>query len=192
MARPARWHSIVTSSREEALNAVELFNRPAGRRPLEGFLVHMHIAWLYLLQAEFIRDGVNYHYRDPRRPARYLRVDGERKAWELERSVRERWPSDRDPVRQNLELTLRLRNKIEHRYEPGLRVASAGFTQALMLNYEEELVSQFGPSFSLGDQVHTPVALSTFTREGVARLAAVQQRLAEEAARLLRRLSQWP
>jgi len=70
MARPPKWHGVVSTSREEALNAVEFYNRPAGRRPLEAFLVHMHIAWLYLLHAEFMRDKVNFYYRDRDRPTR--------------------------------------------------------------------------------------------------------------------------
>ena len=177
MPRPPHWHNMVESSREEALNAVEFCNRPAGRRPLEAFLVHMHIAWLYLFQAEFERDGINYFYRDPKRPERYVRVDGEKKAWELERCVKQRWPDSDDPVRKNLELTIRLRNKIEHRHEAGLTVAAAGFTQALVLNYEEELVAQFGARYSLADVVHVPVSLNAYTREGAARLAAAQSAL---------------
>lgn len=175
MARPPKWHGIVSTSREEALNAVEFFNRPAGRRPLEAFLVHMHIAWLYLLHAQFTRDNVNFHYRDPQRPSRYLKVDGERKAWELAKCVAERWPDANDPVRQNLELTVRLRNKIEHRYEPGLRIMTVGFAQSLILNYEEELVTQFGNDWSVADVVHMPVALSTYTREGVAAMERAQR-----------------
>src|SRR5262245_9545797 len=103
---------MVDSSRLEALNAVEFYNRPASRRPLEAFLVHMHIAWLYLLHGEFLRAGINYHYRDPKRPTRYVKVDGERKSWDLEKCVRERWPLETDAVRKNLELTVRLRNRI--------------------------------------------------------------------------------
>lgn len=168
---------MVEASKDEALNAVEFYNKPASRRPLETFLVHMHIAWLYLLQAQFDRAGISYHYRDPKHPTRYLKVDGERKTWTLERCLSQRWPDTLDPVRENLTLTIKLRNKIEHRYESGLMVSAAGFTQALMLNYEEELVGQFGSDYSIADRVHFPVALSTFSREGVARLVAVQESL---------------
>jgi hypothetical protein len=168
---------MVESSRLEALNAVEFYNRPASRRPLEAFLVHMHIAWLYLLHAEFVRAGINYHYRDPNRANRYIKVDGERKSWDLDKCVRERWPQETDPVRKNLELTVRLRNRIEHRYEAGLMVVAAGFTQALIINYEEEVVSQFGDDFTIAADVHLPISLSTFSREGVARLVAAQQDL---------------
>ncbi len=177
MAPPPRWAKMVESSRLEALNAVEFYNRPASRRPLEAFLVHMHIAWLYLLHAQFVRNGIDYRYREPKNPRRYVRVDGEPKTWDLERCVRERWPSDMDPVRKNLEVTIRLRNRIEHRYEGGITVMAAGFTQALIMNYEEEVVSGFGVGYSIARDVHIPISLSTFSRDGVAGLVAAQAQL---------------
>jgi hypothetical protein len=171
---------MAVSARDEALNAVEFYNRPAARRSLEAFLVHMHIAWTYLLQAEFLKDGVNYFYRDPKRPHRYQMVEGDRKAWDLEKCVKTRWPDPKDPVRNNVELTIRLRNRIEHRYEQGLIVASAGFMQALIMNFEEELIGRFDSMLSIADVVHLPVTLSTFSREGVARLIAAQTQLPEK------------
>jgi hypothetical protein len=176
MSRKSRWHSTVEASRGEVLTAVDLHNSPTSERPLDSYLVHMHLAWLYLLQAEFQKNGINYFYRDTK-TKRYLKVDGDRRAWELERCVKVRWPSVADPVRQNLELTIKLRDKVEHRFEKGLAVASAGFTQSLVINYEEELVTEFGPEYSVADRVHLPVALSTFSREGAAALAAAQASL---------------
>lgn len=177
MARRPKYLQTVDAARDEALNAIEFYNRPDGRRPLESFLVHMHIAWSYLLHAEFERDSVKYFYRDPQRPDRYLRVDGQKKTWELLKCVAERWSDESNPVRRNLELTIQLRNRVEHRYEAGLIVASAGFTQSLVMNFEDELIQQFGDEFSIADIVHLPVALSTFSREGAARLLAAQQSL---------------
>ncbi|MGB3331995.1 MAG: DUF3644 domain-containing protein [Mycobacterium sp.] len=165
---------MVESSRDECLNAVEFYNRPGSRRPLEAFLVHMHIAWLYLLQAEFEQAGTNYSYLTSTNPRRYMKVDGERKSWDLLRCVVERWPDPQHPVRKNLELTIRLRNKIEHRHEQGLVVASAGFCQALVLNYEAELTEKFGSRMSVAAMVHLPVSLSTFNEEGVKSLVAAQ------------------
>jgi hypothetical protein len=48
---------------------------------------------------------------------RFARVDGEIKTWELERCLREAFPSDKDPVRANVEFFVKIRNKVEHRYE---------------------------------------------------------------------------
>ena len=176
MARRPRWHHMVLASQAEALTAVELHNSPLAPRPLESFFVHMHVAWLYLLHAEFQSKGVDHHYRELG-TRRYVRVDGDKKSWDLEKCIAQRWPNTADPVRKNLELTVKLRNKIEHRWERGLMVAAYGFTQALTINYEQELVSAFGAEYSIADRVHLPVALSTFSREGVAALAKAQKLL---------------
>jgi hypothetical protein len=178
MSRPPKWTHDVNASRSEALTAIALHNSPLSPRPLESFLVHMHMAWLYLLHAEFQRDGTPYHFRN-RNNGRYVKVDGERKSFDLENCLKVRWPDSQDPVRANLEITVQLRNKIEHRYEKGLRVASAGFAQALVVNYESELMTQFGTENSLADRVHLPVSLSTFSREGAAAMVRAQMELPE-------------
>lgn len=98
----------------------------------------MHLAWLYLLHARFQRDGVDFRYRGPN--GRFTRVDGEPKTWELARCVEERF-GDNDPVRKNLEPTIALRNKIEHRYEEATAVATSGYAQAHRVNYEEDLLA---------------------------------------------------
>ncbi|MEV4512556.1 DUF3644 domain-containing protein [Dactylosporangium sp. NPDC049525] len=173
MAPRPRWHHTLTAAQAEALTAVEIYNSPTSLRPLEGFLVHMHVAWLYLLHATFDKAKTPYHYKDPK-TGRYVRVDGEKKSWELQKCIEVRWPSIKEPVRQNLELTVQLRNKIEHRFERGLMVAASGFAQALIMNYEAELVGIFGAGYSIADRVHIPVALSTFSREGAAAMASSQ------------------
>jgi hypothetical protein len=101
----------------------------------------MHIAWLYLLQAELKHDGGKPYYRLPN--GRYERVDGERKTWDLQRCVRERWLIE-DPVRKNIELSIGLRNKVEHRYHEAIAIATTGYAQALLMNFEQELTSKFG------------------------------------------------
>jgi hypothetical protein len=76
----------------EACLAVRLYNDPSEPRSFEGFIVHMHLSWLYLLHAEFQRDGVDYRYRQKDNPRRFEKVNGEPKTWELAKCVVERWP----------------------------------------------------------------------------------------------------
>ena len=101
--RTRAWH-MVQASMAEALLAVELYNTSGGRRSLEAFVVHMHLAWLYLLHAEFLRDGVDFRYWEQRtdRRRRLVRIDGEPKTWELARCARQRWPLDNDPIHRRL------------------------------------------------------------------------------------------
>lgn len=156
----ATWKVMLSGGIDEALLAVDLYNQPRQPRRLEGFFVHMHIAWLYLLQATFKRDGIDFRYWRP--DGRLERVDGEPKTWDLLKCVAERFPRG-GPVRTNLELTIGLRNKIEHRYQDAIAAASMGFAQALLVNFETELVDTFGRRYSLGDQLRFPIFVGAIT-----------------------------
>lgn len=169
MARPPRWQATLDASVEEACLAVRLYNDSAESRAFESFVVHMHLAWLYLLHAEFIRDGVDYRYWDKNYKRRLLKVDGEPKMWELERSMRERWPGEADPIRANLALFIRLRNRLEHRHahaDEALMLNLAGHAHALLVNYEAELTDQFGENQSLALRLRLPIFVGTFTPQG--------------------------
>jgi hypothetical protein len=164
---------MVDASKEEALLAVDLYNQPKQPRRLEAFFVHMHLAWLYLLHARFQRDKLDYRYRKPN--GWFEKIDGEPRTWELARCVAERW-GDNDPVRKNLELTIALRNKIEHRFEQSTALVTSGHAQALLLNYEEELTATFGDPHSLADRLRFPVFIGTFTAEGARQLLATRKK----------------
>ncbi len=169
MARPPRWQATLDASVQEACLAVRLYNDAAEVRSFEGFVIHMHLAWLYLLHAQFVRDGVDFRYWDPQFKKRLLKIDGEPKRWELERSMRERWPTEADPVRANLELFIRLRNRLEHRHahaDQALMLNVAGHAHALLVNFEEELTSQFGDDQSLALRLRLPIFVGTFSPQG--------------------------
>jgi Protein of unknown function (DUF3644) len=177
----ATWRSMTEASRQEALQAADHYNKPKRDRSLEGFFIHMHIAWLYLLHAEFKRDGIDYRYW---KGSRLDRIDGEPRTWELRRCIEVRWSAN-DPVRKNLELTIALRNKIEHRYQEAISAITGGYAQALLLNYEEEITTAFGSKYSLGDELRFPVFVGTFTRDGVARILDAQHRAPSKIRKFL-------
>lgn len=180
MARPPRWQATLDASIEEACLAVRLYNDSAEARAFEGFVIHMHLAWLYLLHAEFVRDDVDFRYWDPQYKNRLLRIDGEPKRWELERSMKERWPADSDPVRANLALFIKLRNRLEHRHahaDEALMLNLAGHAHALLVNYESELTEQFGEQRSLALRLRIPIFVGTFTPEGEQALRSFRKTL---------------
>jgi len=169
VARPRKHWPMVEASRDKASLAVRLYNDPAEVRSFEGFVVHMHLAWLYLLHAQLTRDDVDYRYWRKDNPRLLEKVDGEPKRWELAKCVKERWPDEKDPVRANLEFFIGIRNRVEHRYarqQQALAAVVGGQAQALLLNYEEELVAQFGPAASLATRLRFPVFVGSFTDEG--------------------------
>jgi hypothetical protein len=170
---------MLQASKAEALLSVQFYNTTGERRSLEAFVVHMHLAWLYLLHAEFLRDSVDYRYWEARsdRRRRLVRVDGEPKTWELARCARERWTTDNDPVRRNLEFFIGLRNRIEHRHQDAIGLAVAGHAQAMILNYENELVAAFGADEGLADRLRFPVFLSSITPQGVDAIKRLRSKL---------------
>ena len=109
--RPSWWHKL-QGSKQEALLAVDLYNRSGEQRRLEAFVVHMQIAWLYVLQARFERGGTDFYYRDAR--GRRKKVDGEFMTWDLARCIKDVFPNQDHPVRRNVEFFIGFRNKIEH------------------------------------------------------------------------------
>ena len=66
--------------------------------------------------------------------------------------MKECWAAENDPVRANLALFIRLRNRLEHRHahtDEALRLNLAGHAHALLVNYESEPTDQFGGNRSL-------------------------------------------
>jgi Protein of unknown function (DUF3644) len=154
----------------------------------EGFVVHMHVAWLYLLHARFIRDNIDYRYRDQQKPRRFVKVDGEYKRWELARCVEQRWPDPNDPARKNLEFFIGLRNRIEHRHarrDVNVALAVGGHAQALLLNFEDELTSGVGIQYSLATVLRFPIFIGTFTTEGTEALIKLREQLPTNLKRFI-------
>lgn len=188
MARLPRWAGTLRAARDEAMLAVRLYNDAAEARSFEGFVVHMHLAWLYLLHARFVRDGTDYRYRDRDNSRRFVKVDGEYKCWELSRCVEERWHDPNHAVRKNLEFFIALRNRIEHRHarrDANLALAVSGHAQALLLNFEEELTSTFGSDYSLASVLRFPIFIGTFTTEGTEALLKLRDRLPADLKRFI-------
>ncbi|MDR2895327.1 MAG: DUF3644 domain-containing protein [Propionibacteriaceae bacterium] len=196
MGRQPREVKIVQAASQEAALAARLYNDPSVSRSLEAFIVHMNLAWLYLLQAEFTRDHVDFRYRDPKHPNRLQYINdgsvprgkGEAKRWELAKCLKERWVNDHDPVRTNIDFFIALRNRIEHRHlssDSSLELVVCGKAQALLFNFEEEIVSQFGASWSLASVLRFPVFIGTFSPEGQETLLRLQNKLPSELRKFI-------
>ena len=99
--------------------------------------------------------------------------------------MRERYPNSRDPVRLNGELFVALRNKVEHRYEHNLKIVTGGRAQALVMNYEQEMVAHFGPEYSLADRLRFPISLQALTAEGREQLQEAAKKLPKQTRDLV-------
>lgn len=160
---------MLTASKQEAVLAVRLYNDPGRERALEGFIVHMHIAWLYAFQAKWIKLGSNHHVLLSKKPLRYKYINDERMSQPLEWFIREEYASSDSAVRANIEFFIRLRNKIEHRHtgsDEALLTIVSGECHSMLLNYEEFITSFGGSENSLGKNLHFPVFIGGFTDQG--------------------------
>lgn len=175
MARRSRWWHQLQASKNEALLAVDLYNRSGTERQLEAFIVHMSMAWLKLLQARAERDGDDLYIRDSR-GWRLRSRDGD---WLLKplHTLAAEYFGDADPTRANLEFFLGLRNRVEHRHERDVATLVAGRTQAWLLNYEAVLVAQFGAQEALGTQLRFPLFVSSITEDATNAVKAVRTRV---------------
>jgi hypothetical protein len=140
---PYEVKALVQKTRESALLAVETYNRPTANFRSGAYIVLMVIAWTSLFHAIFLRKRINPFYRK-RNSTRYERIDGDPKRWELKECLQQYYKTDHPPVRKNLEFFIGLRNKIEHRSLAQLDPEVFGECQALLLNFESLLVSEFG------------------------------------------------
>lgn len=148
---------LLDKSIDSATQAISTYNDPRSSFRTGNFTVLMIIAWTALTHAYFEHEKVNYFYKE--RNGRYKRIDGDKMAWELSRSVKEIF-NNTDPIRKNIELFIKLRNKIEHRNLPALDKELIGESQALVLNFEDWLVEKFGEQYALIDTLFVPIQLS--------------------------------
>ena len=155
----SKWRHTLNEAKRLAVKAVDEYNCSTGH--YADFIGTMVRAWLYLLQAEFQRDKIDYRYKG--QDGNPILIEGEPKLWDVLKSAKERFPATNDPVRINLELFIALRNKVEHRYEHALKAAAGGRAHALVINFEQELVAQFGVQHSLADQLRFPLFVESIT-----------------------------
>lgn len=154
--RKGKPKSILDSSVNSALLAVEVYNKPRATFRSEGFIVLMVIAWTRLFHAYFHRTiGNCYYYKEEN--GRYKQVDGERKAWGLDKCIKEyqKLESLSSGVEKNLRFSIELRNKIAHRHvdERAVDVSIFGECQALLYNYEKMIVNLFGKEYSFNESL---------------------------------------
>ena len=180
-------YRLLAKSRESALAAVRVYNDPISGFRTETFIVLMVIAWNALLQAVLERAGVDYYQRDDN--GAQILVGGRAKVLDTWQLVQEALDIDEyRSVRANLDFFLGLRHQISHRYLPALDAAVAGEAQAMLLNYENLLVAQFGEEAALGDRLAVPLQLSGFRNEGsLTSLRKAQARLPTDVADYLAR-----
>jgi hypothetical protein len=125
----------------------------------------MCIAWTALFHAIFFRRKVKPFYRKQSHHRHFELVDGDKKAWELATCLQEFWGPNNPPARANLLFFVGLRNKIEHRSMPSLDISIFGECQALLFNFEDLLVAEFGEKYALNESLSLALQFSRIRSE---------------------------
>lgn len=151
--RQGKTRTILESSMDSALLAVEVYNKPRTNFRSEAFITLMVIAWTRLFHAYFNSSiGDRYYYK--KKNGRYELIDGERKSWELATCIK-KYTKLSASAEKNLQFFIKLRNKIEHRHinRREVDVLIFGECQALLFNYESLLIKLFGQQFALNESL---------------------------------------
>ncbi|OIQ49687.1 hypothetical protein BerOc1_01612 [Pseudodesulfovibrio hydrargyri] len=151
--RKGKAKSILESSVDSALLAIEIYNKPRTTFRSEGYISMMVIAWTKLFHAYFQATiGAKYYYKNPN--GRFKKKDGEKLAWELSTCIR-KYGKLSEAVKMNIKFFIRLRNKIEHRHinKKEVDVSIFGECQAFLFNYENFLVALFGEGYALHESL---------------------------------------
>ncbi len=151
--RKGKTKNILEGSINAALLAVEVYNKPRTTFRSQAYIVLMIIAWTRLFHAYFNKTiGDKYYYKE--KNGRYRIIDGERKAWGLRDCIKE-YGDLSEPVKENLNFFIGLRNKIEHRNvtEKEVDILIFGECQSLLYNYENLLIEIFGEEYALNENL---------------------------------------
>ncbi len=154
LLRKGKTRQLLEKSIDSALLAVEIYNKPRTSFRVETYITHMIIAWTKLFHAHFYHTiGDKYYYKENNK-RKYKKIDGEKKAWELNHCINEYKKLSKAET-ENLKFFIKLRNKIEHRYvdriELGIMIF--GECQSLLYNYENTLVTLFGEEYSMNENL---------------------------------------
>jgi len=153
---------LLEKAKDSVLLAVEIYNKPRIAFRAGGYIVFMSIGWLALFHAIFERNGVGYFHR---KNGRYIMTDGEKKAWEIEKCVKEYYKDQNIPERINLEFFIKLRNKIEHRFLPHLDSDIFGECQAMLMNFENLIIKEFGDQHAINENLVFSLQFSSILQE---------------------------
>lgn len=161
---PKKASTLLNKSKDSALLAVEVYNKPRTAFKSSAFITLMCISYTALFHAIFERNGLKYFYKK-KNSNRYEVVDGEYKAWELTKCAEMYFQKQSNPVFRNIEFMVKLRNKIEHRFIPEIDSTVLGECQAFLINYENLLIKEFTNKHSIVDHLNVPLQISNFKRK---------------------------
>ena len=99
---PEYVEELVVKARDCAILAIDIYNRPIAAFRSQGYIVLMIIAWTSLFHAIYEQNDDDYFYKD--KQGNPVLIDGDKKAWELDRCIDKCNNMISEAVKQNLRL----------------------------------------------------------------------------------------
>lgn len=156
---PEQVDELVVKARDSAILAIDIYNRPIVAFRSQGYIVMMVIAWTALFHAIYESEKIDYFYKN--KDGSDKLIDGDKKAWELDKCLDRCGNLISDAAKENLRLFISLRNKIEHRYVPAFDLDIFGECQAMLLNFENTMSGKFGSYYALNNSLSFPLQVSS-------------------------------
>ena len=178
--QPQIVRELIDKSKDSALLAVEVYNKPSITFRSGAFIVLMIIAWGALLQAILYKKHISYYER---RGKRFVYINNEKKVWPISKFISAYFTDVNNPVRKNLEFFISLRDKLEHRNYPELDQEIYGECQALLMNFEEVLTNEFAKENPLEQNLVFALQFSKMTTPQQQK--AIRKKLGNSAYQLL-------
>lgn len=154
-------NELLEKSKDSVISGIQIYNNPYSQFRTEAYLVHMVIAWNSLLQAIFIKKGLEIYEQND--DGTYITIGERNKTKSLGKLVSEYFLDQNDPRCVNLDFIIQLRNEVEHSLYVNLEESGVdlfGECQSLLLNYETVLAEEFVNRNGLDHKIGLAIQLS--------------------------------
>lgn len=172
---------LLNKARDFALLAVGVYNNPLFKLKTYGYIVNICIAFTALFQAILVKREIDIFEKD--KEGNFIEIDGEKKYISLKECCNLYWNESSTPERENLNLLIGLRNRIEHKDLPHLDLLVAGYCLSSLSNFEDILIHEFGQEYAL--MAHLAIALQ-LTKSSIAQQDAALKAFQKENYKFIR------
>lgn len=146
------------------LAAVTVYNSPLITFKSELFIVNSQIAWTYLFHAYYRRNHIRYFYEERQEKSHDV-INGRKREWDLSRCIKERLSPIDEPTKNNLELLIQIRNKIEHSFYETDDLLISSYIQACSINFNYYIKKLFGDKYNLDTSLCLAIQFSPLNED---------------------------
>ncbi len=156
---------LLEKARLSAQEAVAIYNNPLSPFKSGSYIILMHLAWTSLLLALIVQQKEKPYSKNQDSGKYIKRPEGGYQYLSLRECIEKLKDKIYEPVRNNLEFCIGIRNLVEHAESTALDLNIFGECQALLLNFEELLCREFGNQWALNESLAFSLQFSKLRSE---------------------------